>query len=376
MKQTHLIICCVVALLTTGCQAYKVYPINAQTRVETSGGIAYALPLTSVHIRLAVAHTDLSHASYADFAHEMLGIDMPPSDSLYTITGVEISTLASADPLHYYYVVPRRIALSVGPQGLLRQIGTPYTPTALDQAPTSRPPAPQRPPQAVGNTLYDRADTFYTRYDQPGHPSRILTKKDVRSPRQQATRLAEQIETIQEKKMQLLFGEYEGNYSAEVIPYLYEMLDARERELRLHFTGYVVTDTVDFYFTPGDARNYAEPYRFPLCLFSPSVGVCDTLRPADDADTVWCSIVNDNTLKRVTPFIKHRATRRGFAFLRRQTFKYRLSESATVRVDVGQHASTKQVRVSQFGPISTLPPGKLNAAFDDSTGELLYYEAQ
>lgn len=367
------------ALLLGSCQGYKVYSIRSKPNRAVVGGVLYALPLTHIRVAVAMEHTDYSEAPYAPYAAELLGLQGVGTDSVYAMRSIEISTYNMADPTAYYYVAPGHTAISVDARGLLQSVGM-KTERSVDLVanPAEASDSPsmtlfRKVVQQPVYNLYDRVDTFYTRYDQPGKPTLLTLRKDTRSPRQRAIAVAEQIEELRQKKQELLFGEYEGGYDTETLRYICDQLDRQEQQLLALFVGKVTSETVVFDVTPSSDKEHIDSQTVVLCRFSPTMGLVDT--SYDDAEVVYCNIRCTHPSVKTMRWV-HRRTgaKRSDGYVDRHTLKYRVAESATVSVYSDRFTFNKEIKVSQFGEVTTLPYGRCKAIFDPNSGDLLYYD--
>ena len=369
-------------LLICSCSRYTVYSVQSKPNNKLAGGLLYALPYTQLRVAVTFDKADYSAAPFAPYAHDLLGISGIGTDSIYSIRSIEVQATNHADPRHYYFVRPNRIAVNVDPRGLLRSVGMsadaslPYDngTTATSES------AVQPSPSVVASyNLYDRADTFYTRNDRPGTPSFVSSKKDVRSVCQRAVAAAEEIKEIADKQQQLLFGEYEISYAGDALRYINGQLEDRRQQLLAQFIGTAATETVVFTVDIRDEKTLIDNQTVDIFHFSPSKGLVDSTD--DDAMTVSCNIRCDNMLRNAARFVRHRTQtveKGGWRDL--HTFKYRIPESASVTV-YGHNRSSdavlfefqKTIKVAQFGTVANLPCGKIHAAFDPATGDLIYF---
>lgn len=364
------------AFFLASCSQYTVYSVSERPSHAVSGGVIYALPHTLVRVAVTIDKQDLSSAPYSQFAQEMLSLPTASPDSIYSIRHIEVCTINEADPDAYFFVNPKRTAIAVDGRGLLVSVGGRQPGKGiLPQQSSNTELLIEEPVSSPEYNLYERADTFYTRYDSPGRPSLVTSAKDVRTLRQQASAAAENIEEIRERKQALLFGEYEGNLSAEAIAFLYKKLDAMEREKVCQFTGDSQTETIYFYVDPKDEKTAVEDQTMPLFRFDPVKGLLDA--DSDEGLLVACNIRCENHLRKASRFIRFRTKSVGSGnILDRHSFKYRIPEVATVTIYSHDFHFEKQVKVAQFGTVANLPKGKCIAIFDPKTGDLLYYGQQ
>lgn len=375
-KYLNLIMVAVVVLIATSCSPYTIYPVRKYPNRPVRGGVLYALPRTQIRVAVTFDRYDYAAAPYASFAKDMLGVEPLSESQAYAIRSIEVSAVNEADPDEYYYVVPRHTRLQVDERRLLMSVGS-FTQDVQHKAPADASMSGLN--ASVQNevrpeyNLYDRADTFYTRHDQPGRPSMVTTSKDVRSLKQRAQSAAEHIEDIREKKEALLFGEYEVNLSSDAIQYIYEQLDKMELQYMAEFLGSCQTETVVFYVDPRDEKTLIDDQTVELFRFNPVKGLVDSTDA--DAQVVSCNIRCENTLRNASRFVRYR-TKSSSAdnYFDRHSLKYRIPETAVVTIYSPQFSFSKQVKIAQFGCTATLPMGRCNALFNPITSELQQYQ--
>lgn len=376
-----------VAVLLSGCSQYKVYSVKDSPKIPVSGGVIYALPKTQVKVAVTVERRDLSKAIYSNYATDYLGIDASELDTNYHIVAIDVSSVNVADPDYYYYVKVRSGSVTVDRRHLLLAIGcqNPESNVAAGMADEDVNVDNQKRDVKAEYNLYDRADTFYTRYDTPGRPTKVSSKKDVRSVKQRAAAAAERLEEIQDKEQQLLNGEYEGSYGAEAVQYLFGQLKKQEQAIIDDFCGYAKRETVCFYVDP--VMRKKDDFVDTVIWFSEKEGfVGDAEHLPSDAFPIVCDIHCDNDLRMTNRFVKYHtsgftsqssAGRTGTAATKtrnRRNFRYRVPEQATVTVTTPAFSVSRQLLVSQLGPVVELPRHRIKALFDANTLDLKQME--
>lgn len=369
--------------LLSSCSQYKVYSVRDNPTLKVGGGMLYALPKTQVRISVVVERRSLENAPYAEFAADYIGVG--EVDTSYHIVSIDLDNENVADPDNYYFVMVRRGSVAVDNRHLLLAIG--MNPVASgNSSPEVGQPASSlasgRARQRAEYNLYDRADTFYTRYDTPDRPSLVSTRKDVRSLRQRAMAAAERLAEIQAKQQELLNGEYEGSYGAESVKYLFGQLRRQEEEIITSFCGTLRRETVTFVVAPPSKRKVE--LSDTIVWFSPSQGFFDSAdNLPGDASPIVCGMVSDNELKGVDRFVRYHtsgvtqnssAGRTGTAaskYRNRKGFRYRIPLPVQVSVTSPYYSVEKQLFMSQMGPIVELPRYRIKAQFDPETLDLL-----
>lgn len=369
-------------LLLASCASYTVSPVKSKPSKSAVGGVLYALPRTEICVDVTFQFTDTVSAPFAPFAEEMIAVT--PS-AAYSIQDVSLSSRVIADADHYYFVHPRRLSLQVDANNLLRSVGLTASDAARVASESSNSSASQSlnahpfdAPQAqssdapVSNNLYDRTDTFYTRTDRPGHPSLLASKKDSRNLRQRAQAVAERIGELQERRQQLLDGDYETSYAPETVRLMLDLIERQEQQLIEQFLGRERRETVRFVVDPKDEKALIDDQTVTLFYFSSQQGIADS--GARGAEAVQCRIRCLNRLRSAARFVKYRSAGTGTDQKPndRNTLKYRRSEQAQVSVFCSQFRYEEELPVAQFGPIIELPNSRIQALFSPQTGDLIY----
>ena len=366
--------------VATGCSQYKVYSVKDNPALPVGGGIVYALPKTQLCISVTVQRRDLSKAPYCSFAADYLGINPTDIDTSFQLLNIEVEGVNVADPDNYYYIHVNRGTVTVDNRHLLLAIGTDIS--EATSAITSMPSNNMAQPHiSASYNLYDRVDTFYTRYDSPENPSMLSTRKDVRSVKQRAAAAAERLDEIQSKQQELIDGDYEGSYSAEAVQYLYAQLKRQEAQIIASFCGESKQETVRFYLEPQLRRN--SDLCDTLIWFSPTTGFAgDEEHLPSDAFPIICCVHNNNDLKSANRFVKYHTSgytsnsnsgHTGTAAAKtrsRKGFRYRIPVTTTVEVSSPVFSVSRQVPLSQLGPVVELPRRRIKATFDHNTLDL------
>lgn len=388
-------------LLLTACSNYKVYSVRDNPKMPVRGGVVYALPHTQLRVAVTVERRDLSSAPYAPFAVDMLGATEADIDTCYRIVGIDVTPSNVADPDHYYFVKVRRGSVVVDERHLLLAVGegsdVPNIGAGADDGVETRNGEPVlwgngrhggNGDVALSYNLYDRADTFYTRYDTPGHPSLVTTKKDVRSQRQRAEEAAGKIEELQSRQQDLLMGETEGVPDGATLRFLLGQLRRQEQLLKSLFLGVTCRETVYFYVDPVSRKS--GDFVDTVAWFSSAEGFlggdgvpqsqtdeqsCAQLFP------IVCTVQSLRTMQNANRFVKYhtsatvaassnRGSEAAHRTRARKTFRYRIPEQAAVTVFSPQYSVSRKMPISQFGPIVELPNRRIKAVFNPETLEI------
>lgn len=379
------------------CSGYKVYSVKDNPSLPVCGGTVYALPRTQLKVAVTIEKRDLSSAPYSRFAADMLGATENDVDTNFRIVDIDVSPCNVADPDYYYFVKVRRGSVLVDHRHLLLAVGNvpsplPTTPQQLNNSSSHQ--TNTSTSQHLTYNLYDRADTFYTRYDSPGNPSLVTTKKDVRNLRQRAEEVAGRIDELQTRQRELLTGEAEVSLDSETMHFLLNQLRRQELELKALFLGKINRETVVFYVDPQlrksedfvDTVAWLSPVDGLMSVGQTAVMNSDTTSPHSDYNPqstypIVCVVQPSRSLQSVNRFVRYHTAgaapsvnnRSGQAARRsraRKTFRYRIPEQATVSIYTPQFSLSRQIAISQYGPTVELPRRRIKAVFDPETLDL------
>ena len=376
---------CVLLLLPlfvlSGC-SYTVRQVKGRPSQNLKGGIFYSLPKTRIRLAVTFEYTNFDLAPYADYAEKYLGIEVDDSRA-WSIADVDISAVAEPDPDHFYYVEPRfsDISVQVSPKGLLRAINSSYVETATTDEysveQVDRLDISEFLYSTANYNLYEQVDTLYTRHGLSGNnENAVLIRSSVeKSDEQRAEETAKQISEIQQKKMEILYGEYESSYNENALTFVYSSLDKEEKRLLQLFTGVKTEITKVFYVDPEVSKVVVDDQIVELFRFSPQTGVADSTD--EEAIPIYCNLTIENSLRAVSRYAKGKPSqnhnhKKSSARSNTSAFKYRVPEVTRVNFITPGFTKQKTVKVSQFGTIVELPSRKVEAVFDQRTGELQY----
>ncbi len=369
------------ALLLSSCQQYHVYSVRENPVSTVGGGVLYALPVTRLCVQLTLEQRDFSSAPYRDYAAEYLGIDTAQVNDAVRLRDIRVKSVNVADKDNFYYVRVKSGSVTVDARHLLLAVGrSDAIESALGAVAT------ESSPQAVTdggrlqaqNTLYDRTDTLYGPYDAPGRPTVVSSKRDHRTLRQRAASAARRLEEIQEKQRQLLDGEYEGNYTQEMVQYLYNRLREQEEQIVAEFCGSVRQETVELYYDPPFHK--LDAVVDTLAWFSPREGLFtgDSSNAAFGAVPVVCTVKPGQDLRNADRFVRRHTSSSNYRASKQkynhQAFRYRVPEKAAVVIQCGDYSMSCELPFAQLGPVLEMPSQHLRALFDPTTLELIYMD--
>ena len=370
-----------VLLLFCSC-SYKVTQVKGRPSQNLKGGIFYSLPKTKIRVAVTFEHTDFDMAPYADYAEKYLGIEVDDSRA-WNISEVDITAVAEPDPDYFYYVEPRfsDISVQVSPKGLLKSINSNFS--EIDNADDYRIEQVNQTNIAeylystANYNLYEHVDTLYARSGVSGNEEKVmLVRSSVeKSDEQRAEETAKQITEIQQKKMEILYGEYESSYNENALTFVYSSLDREEKRLLQLFTGAKTTVTKVFYVEPEVSKVVVDDQIVELFRFSPQNGIVDSTD--EEAVPIYCNLTIENSLRAVSRYAKGKPVRtsggrKKSSRTSTSAFKYRIPEVVRVSFITPSFTKQKTIKVSQYGTVVELPARKVEAVFDSKTGELQY----
>ena len=367
-------------VIFSGC-SYSVYQVKGRPSQDLKGGIFYSLPKTRIRVAVTFEYTNFDLAPYANYAEKYLGIEVDDSRA-WSISDVDITAVAEPDPDYFYYVEPRNsdISVQVSQKGLLKSVNSSFTEmgTADDYQvePVEKLSLSELLYSTANYNLYEHVDTLYTRNGVSGNDeSVVLVRSSVeKSDEQRAEEIAKQITEIQQKKMEILYGEYESSYNENALNFVYSSLDREEKRMLQLFTGSKTNITKVFYVDPEVSKVVVDDQIVELFRFSPQKGVVDSTD--EESVPIYCNLRIENSLRAVSRYAKGKPAkttgRKAKTKTKFSAFKYRIPEVVRVSFVTPSFTKQKTVKVSQYGTIVELPARKVEAVFDSQTGELQY----
>ncbi len=368
-RTTGMILIMALLLPLAGIAQIKVTRMEPAFRPE-KGGMVYALPRTLIKIDVSVEKKDLIAGPFHNFAEEYLGVNdyINSNASEYTITHVDISSLAEPDPDQYFYVSLEPKTSKEQWQSILtiNGIGLITSMSALNDVQDAEASAGEMSapddfskmfPKYAGFNIYRKVDTIVRTVNID-----TMTIKDFsfqttiagKSLKMRAEEAATMISKIRESRYNLLTGYQEINYSEGAIKYMDTQLLALEEEYMRLFTGATRTSVIKytFIFLPQESAIGENTALFKL---SRSSGI----QEGGSGETVSIRIGLAGNTARVAPVPQGGG------------FHYRLPEMADIRIyRSGVLLSQTRLPISQFGKIASLPVNASDVSFDENTGGL------
>ncbi len=212
------------------------------------GALIYSFPQTSIRVSVKVAVSDFTAGPYAAYAEKFLGVSADRSSKKYSsIQEAEIVPLIEADP-------SLSVALNIGSsknasanflnfcsQGLIIAPGY----FSADSAPMRFPSLVQpRFNEAVANLSTKTTQLYKTVTGENGEVEKIAvpqTQTVTKSVEKKAEETAEIIFRLRQKKIDILTGETDANYSGEALGSAVEYMNKLEQEYLSLFLGKTTT---------------------------------------------------------------------------------------------------------------------------------------
>ncbi len=258
--------------------------IFKSSEAAPQGAVIYSLPQTSVKVTLKVSLSSFTAGPYASYSEKYLGITADRSSKKScTIEEIEITPMVEADQ-------NLSVALNLGnsknasanflafsSQGLIIAPGY-FTPETSQ----SRFPSPMQPTfnEAVANLGTQTTQLYKNVTNEDGEVEKVAvpqTQTVAKTADKKAEETAQLIFRLREKKIDILTGDTDANYSGQALGSAVRNMDRLEKEYMSLFTGKTTTATqqASFEVVP-KAKNAKQNY--VICRISDSQG----LLPADN----------------------------------------------------------------------------------------------
>ena len=258
--------------------------IFKSSEAAPQGAVIYSLPQTSVKVTFKVSLSSFTAGPYASYSEKYLGITADRSSKKScTIEEIEITPMVEADQ-------NLSVALNLGnsknasanflafsSQGLIIAPGY-FTPETSQ----SRFPSPMQPTfnEAVANLGTQTTQLYKNVTNEDGEVEKVAvpqTQTVAKTADKKAEETAQLIFRLREKKIDILTGDTDANYSGQALGSAVRNMDRLEKEYMSLFTGKTTTATqqASFEVVP-KAKNAKQNY--VICRISDSQG----LLPADN----------------------------------------------------------------------------------------------
>ena len=339
------------ALLFIATPSYS--QIFKNTDSAPQGAVVYSLPQTSIRVTLKVSLKNFSAGPYASFSDKYLGVSAERSSrKSCVIEEVEVTPLIEADQ-------NLSVALNMGnsknasanflslcSQGLIVAPG--YITSDNVQM---RFPSPVQPAfnEAVANLATQTTQLYKSVTNEDGEVEKIAvpqTQTVAKSAEKKAEETAQLIFRLREKKIDILTGDTDANYSGEDLGSAVEKINQLEQEYTSLFLGKttVAVQQASFEVVP-KAKNAKQNY--VVCRISDSQG----LLPADNMSGRPVYLELAVTEGKISP----EASAEEIASSKGKV-AYRMPLVVTARLTDGQSVlGQTRIPVYQFGKICYFP---------------------
>ena len=258
---------------------YKVTKSSGAQLVNDKS-LIYALPQTSVNIRLEVTKTIIKKGPYAEYAQKYLNIsNIPLSDSeSYMITDVKIIPQLEADPTQYYAITyktyPDNISslFSLSNKGIILDFANAWR-KGSDSLKLSNDSDFIFDPRLTNETITEKVDTFYKTVLTDTSFKRIPIFKNqmtAKTTEEIAKETAHELIKTRKRKLKILRGEYEFHPDGKALEVMVNELNKEEEALLRMFNGVKITKKQHFTYTETPP---SETFSKELCYFTAIQGI-------------------------------------------------------------------------------------------------------
>ncbi len=383
MKRLYFSIILGCIILVSACasskDSYKVVNLSTNNgEKETTTGFQYMLPKTLIAVEVEVEKNEFEKGVYAEFATSLLGLSDVPSNNnaKYSIRNINISSIAEPDPKNVYFVDLGNsgLNLDICPSGILKSVNK------------------KERTEVQSKSFHHKEEQIFAVKEQEGFADILLqpkkempkrkifiqtdssiqelpmlpTRKDSdKSAEAKAKEAADLIMSLQKKRISLISGEFEEQYNPEALQFLYDKLNALEKQYLSLFIGKNKTSTSKkiFYVDAANLTFNNGKSDVSLASFSENKGI-ETNESGLQGDIVL-HINNLNTLALLSENQK-KSEKKTVS----EGFVYRIPEMVEVSLNYKDISVSKKMPVAQLGKTMSLPNKKMKIVLDPETGAL------
>ncbi len=327
-------------------------PYQAGETLE--GKVLYALPRTSLVVRVTAVKTVYVPGPFRAYAEKYLGIKpyVTKASTRWTLASAELSSFKEPDPENYFVVTTGGLlaenALVMTKSGLLLDMaGLPEQEVPAYQVTSDEPDGkPYFTDLSVKRNFYEKEDTVYrTMMQDTGFVRVPVVRKsyEKKSLEQKAEEAANFIIKIRKRRFKLMAGQYDVYPKDEALEFAVKEMTRLENEYLALFTGKKVSQKwyYRFIYTPADPSK--QPVLFKL---SPENGICST--SGCEGIPVY--------LQYTVPETKITNTEVPEGMVLSDTLIYRIPVLTDVHLIFNDHVlAQKHLLIYQFGPRIGLP---------------------
>lgn len=206
--------------------------------------VIYALPSTTLTVRVEVEQEDFFAGPYATYARKFLNMDVKDRNSVTSaVTAVELIPRVEADVRALYTCDSENAALlTLGAQGLVA------LPGKADDNPAWRflPPAGASFPGSIASPTKEETRITYKSIQTEDAVVQVPVEHKVKSAKaleDKAAEAAELILSVRKDRLNIVSGNTDASYSGEAMGAALKELDRIEKEYLALFQGYSVKRT-------------------------------------------------------------------------------------------------------------------------------------
>ncbi len=321
---------------------------------DTVGGkVLYALPRTSLVIRVTAEKTLYVPGPFRAYAKKYLGIDPPITQARteWNLVSAEISSFREPDPDRYFVITTNGLlaenALRMTRSGLILDLAGVSDKAAPAFSVESDEPdgKPYFTDLSVKRNFAEKLDTLYRTVLQDTGYVRIpvvRTTFEKKTTEQKAEEAANFIIKIRKRRFKLMAGQYDVYPKDEALEFAVKEMTRLENEYLALFTGKKVTQRWYYRFivTPEDAGKQPVVFRF-----SPQTGVCTA-----------------SSCQGIPVYLQFEAGKgittgeEGYTGIAVDKLFYRIPRMTTVRLICNDRTlASRHLLIYQFGPVIPLP---------------------
>jgi len=368
-------------LILSSCNTYNYHVVKVGDREEVKNeeGIYYMLPRTVISVDFTIHKIDKLRGPYSNFAKKYLGLStvIYENATSYQIADITITAQSEADPSETYMIVfPKKInkhndiLLQFSEDFIIQSINEEVDYDMNNESVTiennnNYNNQTHTFKHFANNNLFEKVDTMI---EMVNMDTMVVEKRTYKRSviektlEQRAKDAADYIMKLREGKYNLMTGYQEINYSVETIDYMYNELDKLEKEYLTLFSGKEVIKELHYKYeiTPSIEDTSGV---YSLFKFSEKYGVMGL--DAYDGEIISISILDLNILTSIDSDIKAQSKAKKHGVF------YRLPTKARVVIlRKGISLAEREVNISQFGVVNSLPRNKSSVVFYNENGSI------
>ncbi len=209
---------------------------------DPEGNVVYALPSTSVRIKVEARQDNFHAGPYAKFAAKYLGIEASAKDAVtYDIVSVKMMPCVEADLAKRYTIAPSASMpafLSMTTQGLI-SVSLSASEETEWRFPVNGTDNFQD--KGISSNLTSEEATLYRNVKKSDTYSKVPVRQEMvveKSVESKAKEAAETIFSLRNKRLQIITGDTDATFSGEALDAAVTELARMEKEYMSLFIGY------------------------------------------------------------------------------------------------------------------------------------------